>query len=98
MWYNSLNDAYIFTSTQNTWHIAESENYEAVNGYSYAYSDSINAKCPQDLDYKLYLIDKWTDGTDVSVASGKHDFWLLKSAISLIRVVYEHISVCTESD
>ena len=78
VWYNSLKDMYIFTSTANKWSIAEPKYYNADKSLYLAVSESMNTKCPQDLDYKLWLKEykgyKWKYGEDFSITSGKHDF------------------------
>ena len=78
VWYNSLNDAYIFLSISNDWHISEAKHYTADNTFCLAFADGKNARCPQDLDYTIWLNNTWIGGTGVSVTSRKHDFWLFR--------------------
>ena len=78
VWYNNQKDRYIYLSIVNEWHIAKSENYNADNPYCFAYADGNNTSCPQDLDYKVWVINKWTSETNLLVTSGKHDFYFLK--------------------
>ena len=71
VWYNSLKKTYVFFSSVNDWHIAQSKHYTADNNVCYAFADGFSKSCPQDLDYTLWLNNKWTTGTDISVTSRK---------------------------
>ena len=63
----------IFASMQEKWHISAAYDYIADNLYTRALADLYDkkgkARCPQDLEYKLWLNEKWTSETDLSVSS-----------------------------
>ena len=72
VWYNKIQDKYIFVSTNWNWHIATSNSYNADNKFRWAHANLYkNGKaCPHDRDYWLWINNKWTRGTDLSVTSG----------------------------
>ena len=77
VWYNNEKNKFVFVSVNKKWHIANSEEYNLDTDISWAFANFGNGKasCPQNLDYKLWLNNKWTEGTDLSVIAGMHDFW-----------------------
>ena len=86
VWYNKQNDTVLFVSVLKQWHISAAYNYVLDNFYSWAsadlYGKNGNARCPQDLVYKLWLNGNWENGTDLSVTSSRV-FILYKSYILL---------------
>ena len=73
MWWDSSSNNFIFRGTNNKWRIASDSKFYADKLTSYAYSNDLNARCPQDLDYKVTLDGKWTYESDLSVTKSKHD-------------------------
>ena len=73
MWWDSSSNNFIFRSTINKWYVTSAKNFYADNIYCYAYSEDLNARCPQDLDYQVTLDGKWTYESDLSVTKSKHD-------------------------
>ena len=76
VWYNSKANKYIYFSVKGFWHVASSESYIADNDIPYAFAfayDSVGrARCPDNIDYKIWLNEKWTGGTDLSVISSEN--------------------------
>ena len=70
VWYNRLSDTYIFRATSNNWHITSAKRFDAKR-FRYAVATNHYARCPQDLDYKIYIKGEWTYETDLAVASCK---------------------------
>ena len=75
VWYNKQNNMFLFVSVLKQWHISAAYSYVLDNFYSYAtanlYDNNGNARCPQDLDYKLWVNGNWDYGTDLSVTKSR---------------------------
>ena len=80
MWYNKIQDRYIFVSTNEKWLITSYDSYIADNTKAVAFADfyaknGLTTQCPHGLDYWLWTNGKWTSGTDLSVTLGKHYYF-----------------------
>ena len=75
MWYNKQVDKYIYVGKNYKWIIGSSQdynsNYDSVPAWAGAdfYDSNGIKRCPQDIDYKLWVTYKFVSGTDLSVTS-----------------------------
>ena len=73
MWWDSSSNNFIFRGTTNKWRVASADRFYADSTYAYAYSRNLNARCPQDIEYRVQLSGKFTYENDLSVTKSKHD-------------------------
>jgi len=76
VWHSKESDRYLFVSSNLKWYITTTKDYELDNTITFAFAP-FDEKCPQGLDYKVWLNDEWKTGTDfaVSESAGSADGW-----------------------